>query len=124
MIEPISTKYELNFIDLIETLRKDDDGSENIAKIIVESIKETIEMAFGQNISKILENILEIGSMEREMPFDANKFMDSLNGVFGQDAFHLNIMTQGKILTKDHYIKLRKKIDGGINHSHVTNEKY
>lgn len=90
----------------------------------MESIKETIEIAFGQNISKILENILEIESMEREMPFDANKFMNSLNGVFGQDACHLIIMTQEKILTKYHYIKLRKKIDGSINHSQVTNEKY
>jgi hypothetical protein len=62
--------------------------------------------------------------MEREMPFNANKFMDSLNGVFGKDGCHLNIMTQGKILTKYHYIKLRKKIDGGINHSHVTNKRY
>jgi len=82
VIEPISTKYELNFIDFIETIRKDDDGIENIAKINVESIKETIEMAFGQNILKILENVLEIGSMEREMPFDENKSMDSLNSVF------------------------------------------
>jgi len=62
--------------------------------------------------------------MEREMPFNANKFMDILNGVFGKDACPLNIMTQGKILKKYHYTKLRKKIDGGINHSHVTNEKY
>ena len=50
MIEPIYNKYELNFIDLNETLRKGDDGSENIEKIIVESIKETIEMVDVQNL--------------------------------------------------------------------------
>jgi hypothetical protein len=49
MIEPIYNKYELNFIDLIEKLRMGDDGSENIDNIIVENIKETIEMASGQN---------------------------------------------------------------------------
>jgi len=52
MIEPISTKYELNFIDFIETIRKDDDGSEDIDKIIAKRIKETIEMALGRTYQK------------------------------------------------------------------------
>jgi hypothetical protein len=55
MIEPISIKYELNFIDLIETIRKDDDGSENIDKIIVESIKETRDGLWAEHIKNSRE---------------------------------------------------------------------
>lgn len=52
--------------------------------------------------------------MEGKIPFDADGFIGKLNDVFGKDAYHLNMMTQGKILTKYHHIKLRKKINGSV----------
>ena len=72
---------------------------------------------FGIDVSKIVEDILGIESMEGKIPFDADGFIGKLNDVFGKDAYHLNMMAQGKILTKYHHIKLRKKIDGPVKFS-------
>ncbi len=55
--------------------------------------------------------------MEKKIPFDADGFIDKLNDVFGKDAYHINMMAQGKILIKYHHIKLRKKIDGPVKFS-------
>lgn len=107
-----------HFNELVETLRKEsDDRHGYIDGLIVESIKETIEAVFGIDVSKIVEDILGIESMEGKIPFDADGFIDKLNDVFGKDAYHLNMMAQGKILTKYHHIKLRKKIDGPVKFS-------
>lgn len=69
---------------------------------------------FGIDVSKIVEDILGIESMEGKIPFDADGFIGKLNDVFGKDAYHLNMMAQGKILTKYHHIKLRKKNNGSV----------
>ena len=73
-----------------------------------------MKLVFGKDVSIIVEDILGIESTGKYVPFNTDRFMDKLEEIFGRDAYHLNMMAQGKILTKYHNVILRRQIDGPV----------
>ena len=58
-------------------------------------------------MSIIVEDIQGIESTVKYVPFNTDRFIDKLGEIFVRDAYHLNMMAKGRILTKYHHVMLR-----------------
>ena len=113
MIEVIKHEAEKDeaLIELIKTLEHESsDNPRVIDRILLESIDESIKTVFGDELAPILLSSLAIASTKEGTRFDAQKFLVRLNETLKGDAFHIQKMIEGKILTKHHCSELRKKM--------------
>ena len=98
-------------IELIQTLENEsNDNPEVIDRILLESIDESIKTVFGDELAPILLNSLSIAPTNEGTRFDTHKFLDRLNETLKGDAFHIQKMIEGKILSKHHCSELKKKM--------------
>ena len=101
----------MDLIALIEVLETEcNDTPEFIDRMLVESIHESITTVFGVELAPILLSSLSIGPTNVGARFDTQKFLVRLNETLKGDAFHIQKMIEGKILTKHHCSELRKKM--------------
>jgi len=100
-----------NLIELINEFKKDSNKSpEAIDKILRESIDESIKTVFGEELAPILLSSLFNDTKSVGNRFDTEKFLVKLNETLKGDAYHIQKMIEGKILTKHHCSELRKKM--------------
>ena len=98
-------------IELIKTLENEsNDNTEFIDRILLESIDESIKTVFGDELAPILLSSLSIAPANVGTRFDTQKFLVRLKKTLKGDAFHIQKMIEGKILTKHHCSELRKKM--------------
>jgi len=98
-------------IELIKTLENEsNDNTEFIDRILLESIDESIKTVFGDELAPILLSSLSIAPANVGTRFDTQKFLVRLKETLKGDAFHIQKMIEGKILTKHHCSELRKKM--------------
>ena len=98
-------------IELIKTLENESsDNPEVIDRILLESIDESIKTVFGDDLAPILLSSLSIAPANVGTRFDTQKFLVRLKETLKGDAFHIQKMIEGKILTKHHCSELRKKM--------------
>ena len=98
-------------IELIQTL--ENESSDNpgvIDRILLESIDESIKTVFGDELAPILLSSLSIVPANVGTRFDTHKFLVRLNETLKGDAFHIQKMIEGKILSKHHCSELKKKM--------------
>ena len=100
--------------DLIEIINayknESTESPESIDKILRESIEESIKVVFGEELAPILLSSLFINSKNAKDKLDTQKFLLRLNDTLKNDAFHIQKMIEGKMLTKFHASELRKKM--------------
>ena len=101
----------MDLIDLLETLETEcKDTPEFIDRMLLESIDESITTVFGEELAPILLRALSLAPANVGNRFDTQKFLVRLNETLKGDAFHIQKMIEGKILTKHHCSELRKKM--------------
>jgi hypothetical protein len=81
----------------------------DLRRMILESIGEVLEMVFGKQIAQVLEGSLEVDT-KNNMDFDSVHFTEKLETLFGNDAKHIRMMVEGKILTNYYYHEFMKNI--------------
>jgi hypothetical protein len=101
----------VGLIDLIEALETEcKESPERIDMMLKESIDESIKTVFGEELAPLLLNTFSVAPENAGSRFDTNKFLERLNETLKGDAFHIQKMIEGKMLTKHHCSELRKKM--------------
>ena len=101
----------MDLIDMIGALKTEcKDDPELIDSMLRESIDESIITVFGEELAPILLSSLYNDTSNAGNRFDTYKFLTKLNETLKGDAFHIQKMIEGKILTKHHCSELRKKM--------------
>lgn len=102
---------EKDLIDLINEYKDvSNEGPEAINRILFESKGESIKTVFGDELAPVLLSSLSINATNMKDNFDAQEFLVRLNETLKDDAFHIQKMIEGKLLTKYHAGELRKKM--------------
>jgi len=107
----MNVEQTMDLIVLLETLEAEcKDTPEFIDRMLLESIDESITTVFGEELAPILLRALSIDTTNMGTRFDTQKFLVRLDETLKGDAFHIQKMIEGKILTKHHCSELRKKM--------------
>ncbi len=98
------------FEEFIRSLERDSKMSPlDLRRMILESIREILEMVFGNQIAQVLESSLEVDT-KNNTDFDPVYFTDKLETLFGKDAKCIRMMVEGKIITNYYYQEFMKNI--------------
>lgn len=104
-------RSDQGFLEFLETIRNE--SRENPAEfesIVLESINESIKMAFGDEITSIVLDLLKIPKQEDKASIDLEMFVEKLDTTFGEDTEQLRSMIEGEVLLKYYHRELMKKI--------------
>ncbi len=104
-------RNDQGFLEFLETIRNESrENPSEFESIVLESITESFKMAFGDEITSILLDILKIPKQKDKASINLGIFAEKLDMTFGEDAKHIKSMIKGKVLLKYHHRELMKKI--------------
>ncbi|MEE8355218.1 MAG: hypothetical protein V3S09_05270 [Candidatus Bathyarchaeia archaeon] len=87
-----------------------EDTPEVASEIINGSIREALDMAFGDQVSKLVQTILELKREKRITRIETESFLGRLKDTFGEDSESIEKIIYGRMLARFHLVELRKKI--------------
>ena len=71
-------------------------------------------MIFSKDIAELIEDFLDLDTLENEESFDPVYFGKQLKRVFGKDERHIRMMITGRVLTKYHHHEFMENIGSPI----------
>ena len=97
-----------DMVDFIMVMRED--APEVASEIIKGSIMETLDMAFGDQASDVVQEILSVNRNERISGFETESFLGRLRNTFGEDSEPIEKIIYGRMLARFYLAELREKI--------------
>ena len=95
-------------VGLILTRRGD--TPEVAIDIINGSIKEALDMAFGDQLSKVVQDLLSAEQCRKTSGFETECFLSKLKDTFGDDSELIERIIYGRMLARFYLAELREKI--------------
>ena len=97
-----------DMVDFI--MMKSEDAPEVASEIIKNSIMEALDMAFGDQVSNVVQEILEVNRDKRITRIETESFLSRLKNTFGEDSEPIEKIIYGRMLVRFYLVELRKKI--------------
>ena len=97
-----------DMVDFI--MMRSEDAPEVASEIIKGSIMEALDMAFGDQVSIVVQEILEVNRDMRISRIETESFLGRLKSTFGEDSEPIEKIIYGRMLARFYLVELRKKI--------------
>jgi hypothetical protein len=97
-----------DIVDFIMT--RSGDGREAASEIIKGSIMEALDMAFGDQVSNVVQEILEVNRDMGISRIETESFLGRLEKTFGEESEHIEKIIYGRMLARFYLAELRKRI--------------
>ncbi|MBC8225058.1 hypothetical protein H8E65_10740 [Candidatus Bathyarchaeota archaeon] len=97
-----------DMVDFIMMSREDQ--PEVASKIIRGGITEALDMAFGDQVSDVVQEILAVNRDNRISRIETESFLSRLKNTFGEDSEPIEKIIYGRMLAKFYLAELREKI--------------
>ncbi len=110
----MTVNYELGetrLQDMVEfIMMRSEDAPEVGSEIIKSSIVEALDMAFGDQVSNVVQEILAVNGDMRISRIETESFLGRLKSTFGEDSEPIEKIIYGRMLARFYLVELRKKI--------------
>ena len=97
-----------DIVDFIIMERMDEPGV--ASEITNGGIIEALDMAFGDQVSEVVQEILEVNGDKRISRIETESFLGKLKDTFGEDSESIEKIIYGRMLARFYLVELRKKI--------------
>ena len=97
-----------DMVDFI--MRRREDAPEVASEIIRGSIMEALNMAFGDPVSDVVQEILEVNRYKIISRIETESFLSRLKNTFGEDSEPIEKIIYGRMLARFYLAELREKI--------------
>ena len=87
-----------------------EDEPEVASEIIRSGIIEALDMTFGDQVSDVVHEIIEVNKDKRISRIETESILDRLKNTFGEDSEPIEKIIYGRMLAKFYLVEMRKKI--------------